>query len=332
MTDELLNVLNLVKHFPLEKGLISSILKRGRRNIVHAVCNVSFSIRKGETFGLVGESGSGKTTIGRCILKLYEPTSGQIIFKGQDLTTLNKEDLRKIRREMQIVFQDPYTSLNPREKVIKIIGRPLKIHGITSGKQTKTKVIELLKAVGLRPELAYNYPHQLSGGQKQRVAIARAIATNPEFIVLDEAVSAVDVSIRAKIINLLFELQKEYDLTYLFISHDLDVVRHISDRVAVMYLGKLMELAPVEEIFSSPKHPYTKALLSAIPIPDPKLKRERIILKGELPSSINPPKGCRFHTRCPFSESLCKEEEPHLRKVNNEHLIACHLSHRRKYD
>jgi oligopeptide transport system ATP-binding protein len=327
MPELLLEVQELTKHFPVEKGLVAGMaskLLRREEKLVHAVCDVNLSIKKGEAMGLVGESGSGKSTLGRCILQLLRPTSGKVIFKGTDLVNLDSGSLRKMRREMQMVFQDPYTSLNPRIKVGKIIGHPLELHKITKGSETRRKVIELLETVGLSQEHMNRYPHQFSGGQKQRIAIARALAVNPEFIVADEPVSALDVSIQAQIINLLKDLKRKFGLTYLLISHDLAVVEHLSDRISVMYLGKIVESAPTREIFQSPRHPYTQALISAVPIPDPKAKRQRIVLKGEIPNSINPPSGCRFRTRCPYAYSEC-EREPDYREIAPDHYAACHL-------
>jgi len=322
--ETLLDVRNLVMHFPLTKGII---LQR-KVGAVHAVDGVSFTIRRGETLGLVGESGCGKSTTGRAILQLYRPTSGQVLFEGQDLTRLGGEQLRRMRRKMQMIFQDPYASLNPRMTVGSIIAEPLEIHGLARGKEKQERVAELLRVVGLNPYFANRYPHEFSGGQRQRIGIARALAVNPSFIVCDEPISALDVSIQAQIINLLEELQDEFGLTYLFIAHDLSVVRHISDRVAVMYLGKIVELASRNELYENPLHPYTKALLSAVPIPDPTIerKRERIILTGDVPSPVNPPPACRFHTRCPLADTICREKEPEWREVTPGHWVACHFA------
>lgn len=318
----LVRVERLKKYFPITRGIIF------QKTIGHirAVDDVSFFIRKGETFGLVGESGSGKTTVGRTILLLYRPTSGKIYFDGIDLTTLKGEELRRMRRRMQIIFQDPYASLNPRMTVGDIIGEPLEIHGIAKGKEKQERVMELLKIVGLNPYFINRYPHEFSGGQRQRIGVARALAMNPDFIVCDEPISALDVSIQAQIINLLEELQDKFGLTYLFIAHDLAVVRHISNRVAVMYLGKIVELTDRDSLYNNPLHPYTQALLSAIPIPDPLVeeRRQRIILKGEIPSPANPPSGCRFHTRCPVVMDICKEVEPEFKDIGREHWVACH--------
>jgi len=291
--------------------------------VVKAVDGVSFTIRRGETLGLVGESGCGKTTTGRVILRLQEPTAGEVIFEGRNVFALNKEELRRMRRDMQIIFQDPYSSLNPRMTVGDIVGEPLEIHNIARGREKLRRVQELLEVVGLSPYHVNRYPHEFSGGQRQRIGIARALALNPKLIICDEPVSALDVSIQAQILNLLEDLQKEFKLTYLFIAHDLSVVRHISDRVAVMYLGKIVELAPTEQLFENPQHPYTEALLSAVPIPDPEVKRERIILPGDVPSPVNPPPGCRFHTRCLYAEERCRLEEPPLEEVAPGHFAAC---------
>jgi oligopeptide transport system ATP-binding protein len=313
----LLEVKNLVKHFTVGRGL------------VRAVDGVSFSIEKGETLGLVGESGCGKTTTGRCILQLERPTSGSVLFEGRELTTMSDTELRAVRRKVQVIFQDPYSSLNPRMTVGQIIGEPLRVHGIVSGAGARAaRVSDLLSRVGLLPGHASRYPHEMSGGQRQRVGIARALAMEPALIVCDEPVSALDVSIQAQIINLLEDLQSEYGLTYLFIAHDLAVVRHISDRVAVMYLGKIAEISDRKSIYDDPRHPYTKALLSAVPIPDPELemKRERIVLGGEVPSPLNPPAGCVFNPRCPIVVDRCRTEVPLLRELASGHAAACHLA------
>lgn len=297
---------------------------------VKAVQDVSFDIYRGETLGLVGESGCGKSTLGRCILRLLEPTSGQIYFKGQDITQIGSAEMRKLRRNMQIIFQDPYASLNPRMTVEEILGEPLIIHKLARNRDERTKKIyELLDLVGLRRESISRYPHEFSGGQRQRICIARALSVQPEFLVCDEPVSALDVSIQAQIINLMQDLQKELKLTYLFIAHDLKVVEHISSRVAVMYLGKVAELAQVEDLYSSPRHPYTKALFSAIPIPDPTHKIERVILQGDVPSPLNPPSGCYFNPRCPIVHETCKVDHPILKPVSGAHgphEVACHFS------
>ena len=322
-SDVLLSVRNLVKRFPIHGGLLSREVAS-----VQAVSDVSFEIRKGETLGLVGESGCGKSTLGRCILRLIEPTSGQVLFKGQDITHLPPAEMRKLRRNMQIIFQDPYASLNPRMTVESILGEPLDIHKIAKDKHDRRdRILKLLDLCGLRRESISRYPHEFSGGQRQRICIARALAMEPEFIVCDEPVSALDVSIQAQIINLMQDLQKELGLTYLFIAHDLKVVEHISNRVAVMYLGKIAEIADAEDLYAQPKHPYTRALLSAIPIPDPTYKKDRVILRGDVPSPISPPSGCYFHPRCPVAHDRCKHERPALKAYpsggKNEHQASC---------
>jgi len=321
--DKLLQVRGLKKYFPVTSGIILQRVKA----YVKAVDGLDFFVRKGETLGLVGESGCGKSTTGRSILQLYRPTAGEVIFQGKDLCKLQGEELRKMRRHMQMIFQDPYASLNPRMTVGDIIGEPLEVHNIAKGKEKKERVQELLQIVGLNPYFVNRYPHEFSGGQRQRIGVARALAVNPDFIVCDEPISALDVSIQAQIINLLEELQAQFHLTYLFIAHDLSVVRHISDRVAVMYLGKIVELTDRDSLYKNPLHPYTKALLSAVPIPDPVIeeKRERIILTGDVPSPVNPPSGCRFHTRCPIAIERCKHEDPEFRDVGDLHFVACHL-------
>lgn len=317
----LLEVKNLVKHFPITKGIIFS----KQVGAVKAVDGISFTVNRGETLGLVGESGCGKTTTGRVILRLIEPTSGEVWFDGKNVPELRKDELRELRKDMQIIFQDPYASLNPRMTVGDIIAEPLHIHGLAKGKEREKRVQKLLDVVGLSSFHARRFPHEFSGGQRQRIGIARALAVNPKLIICDEPVSALDVSIQAQVINLLQDLQKEFGLTYLFIAHDLSVVKHISDRVAVMYLGKIMELADKERLYANPKHPYTQALLSAIPIADPTVKKERIILKGDVPSPINPPSGCRFHTRCPYAMDICKQVEPEFIDTGDGHFVACHL-------
>ena len=320
----LLKVKNLKKYFPVTSGIVF----QKEVGAVKAVDDISFEVFKGETLGLVGESGCGKSTTGRTILQLYRPTSGEVIFEGTNLVKLKEDALRKIRRRAQMIFQDPYSSLNPRTTVDQIISEPLQIHKIATGKECVQRVKDLLNKVGLNPKYGNRYPHEFSGGQRQRIAIARALALNPEFIVCDEPISALDVSIQAQIVNLLEQLQDELGLTYLFIAHDMSMVRHISRRVAVMYLGKLVELSNREQLYNNPTHPYTRALLSAVPIHDPLVeeKRSRIILKGDVPSPANPPKGCNFNTRCPVAEKQCFEEEPMFRQVSTGTLCACHLA------
>jgi len=317
----ILEVRDLVKHFHLGGGAFG-----GEAAVIKAVDGVSFTIRRGETLGLVGESGCGKTTTGRCILQLEKPTSGQVIFEGRDLTTASDAELRKVRRRLQVIFQDPYSSLNPRMTVGQIIAEPLAVHGLVPDRAARAaRVRELLGHAGLLPAMAQRYPHELSGGQRQRVGIARALAMEPALIVCDEPVSALDVSIQAQIINLLEELQAEFGLTYLFVAHDLSVVRHISDRVAVMYLGKIVEITDRKSLYENPQHPYTRALLSAVPIPDPAVEagRERIVLGGEVPSPLNPPSGCVFHPRCPIAIDECRREIPTLRETRADHRVAC---------
>jgi oligopeptide/dipeptide ABC transporter ATP-binding protein len=320
MSETLVKVENLKKYFPIVKGVFSKTV-----GYVKAVDDVSFEIKKGETLGLVGESGCGKSTLGRTILRLLEKTDGNVFFQGHDLYNYKKEQLRKLRPKMQIIFQDPYSSLNPRMTVEHIIGESLIDHGIVPQNEVRDKVIETIKDCGLAPYHIKRYPHEFSGGQRQRIGIARALILNPEFIVADEPVSALDVSIQSQIINMLGDLQQQRGFSYLFISHDLSVVKHISHRVGVMYLGSLVEMATKQELYSHPVHPYTKALLSAVPIPDPTLKRQRIILQGDTPSPANPPPGCKFHTRCSYVTPRCKEEIPEYREVGNEHFVACHI-------
>jgi oligopeptide transport system ATP-binding protein len=317
---KLIEVENLTKHFPVLGGVFSRPV-----GWVKAVDGISFHIFEGETFGLVGESGSGKTTVGKTILRLFDPTKGKIIFDGKDITKLPENQLRPIRREMQIIFQDPYGSLNPRMPIGEIIKEPLLVHNIGSPKEQEERVVEIMKLVGLRPEYLRRYPHEFSGGQRQRIGIARSIVLNPKFIVADEPVSALDASIQAQVLNLLLELQQKLALTYLLVAHNLAVVRHVSDRIGVMYLGKLLEVAETKELFSTPLHPYTQALLSAIPVPDPEIKKERILLQGDIPSPINPPSGCRFRTRCRYAKDICAEKEPPLVDVGSAHYVACHF-------
>jgi oligopeptide transport system ATP-binding protein len=319
----LVRVENLTKYFPIKAG----ILQR-KVGDVKAVDGVSFDIWRGETLGMVGESGCGKTTVGRTILRIYHPTSGEIFFDGIPLSSVKNKPLRQMRRRMQMVFQDPYASLNPRLTAGEIVGEPLEIHGLARGAEKQKRVAELFELVGLSREYINRYPHEFSGGQRQRIGLARALALTPDLIICDEPIAALDVSIQAQIVNLMQELQEELNLTYLFIAHDLSMVKHISDRVLVMYVGKVMELAQRDELYESPLHPYTKALLSAVPIPDPEyeMQRKRIILSGDLPSPAQPPPGCRFHTRCPIAEQQCKLTEPPLREVVPNHVVACHFA------
>ncbi|MCO1600397.1 ABC transporter ATP-binding protein [Desulfosporosinus nitroreducens] len=320
-TETLLKVENLKKYFPVKKG----IAVQRYVGDLKAVDGVSFEIRRGETLGLVGESGCGKSTIGRVILRLLEPSKGKVIFEGKVLNELSHEEMRKMRSQMQMIFQDSYASLNPRMRVGDIIAEPILIQGVSNRAEREKRVCKILDVVGLSPYHGARYPHEFSGGQRQRIGIARALALNPKLIICDEPVSALDLSIQAQLINLLEDLQKEYHLTYLFIAHDLSVVKHISNRVAVMYLGKIAELANSEELYKNPQHPYTIALLSAIPVPDPTVKKDRIILKGDVPSPVNPPSGCRFHTRCPKVQTICKEQDPNFRDIGNDHFVACHF-------
>jgi oligopeptide/dipeptide ABC transporter ATP-binding protein len=317
----LLETKDVVKYYPILGGVF---LKQVAS--VKAVDGISLNIRKGETLGLVGESGCGKTTFGRAVLRLEEPTAGEILFEGENILDYDQNQMRILRKKMQIIFQDPFSSLNPRKNVSQIIGEPLLIHGVKDKEKREDRVLELLRVVGLRQEHMRRYPHMFSGGQRQRIGVARALALNPELIICDEAVSALDVSIQAQVLNLLKELQDEFELTYLFISHDLHVVEHISNRVAVMYLGKLVELANSRELYRRPLHPYTQALLSASPMPDPNLKRKRIILKGDVPSPINPPPGCRFHPRCMYAQEICSSNEPALKEDKSGHFTACHFA------
>lgn len=316
----LLDVRDLKTHFPIKNGLFSKVT-----GYVKAVDGVSFTLHKGETLGLVGESGCGKTTTGKSILRLNEYATGEVLFEGVDIMKLPREEMRKMRRQMQLIFQDPYSSLNPRLSVGQIVGEALEVHNIAHGAEKEARVQHLLEVVGLSPYHARRYPHEFSGGQRQRIGIARALALNPKLIVCDEPVSALDVSIQSQILNLLDELQNEFNLTYLFIAHGLAVVKHISDRVGVMYLGKMVELCDSDELYENPLHPYTQALMSAIPMPDPTMKRHRIILEGDVPSPVNPPKGCRFHTRCIKAFEPCNQIEPEWKDMGNGHMVACHL-------
>ncbi|KSU64281.1 dipeptide/oligopeptide/nickel ABC transporter ATP-binding protein [[Bacillus] enclensis] len=320
MTEPLLKVENLKKHFPITGGILGRPVSS-----VKAVDGVSFTVNKGETLGIVGESGCGKSTTGRMLMRLIDPSEGKVTFEDRELTSLSNSEMRKIRREIQMVFQDPYASLNPRHTVEKILEEPLKVHGMGSAKERRERVHELLNIVGLSSYHAKRYPHQFSGGQRQRIGIARALMTKPKLIIADEPVSALDVSIQSQVLNLMQDLQKEFELTYIFIAHDLGVVRHISDRVGVMYLGKMVELSDSENLYEEPLHPYTQALLSAVPIPDPDFKRETQLLQGDIPSPSNPPSGCTFHTRCPFATDVCKEKVPEFKEHQPGHYVACHL-------
>lgn len=317
----ILQVDHLKQYFPVKTDSIFQ-----PKTYVKAVDDVSFQLFEGETLSIVGESGCGKSTTGRAILRLDEPTDGKVHYFGKNILDLNKKELRKLRGDLQVIFQDPFASLNPRQTVKQILNEAMAIQDVVAKPQRMDRMLELLRYVGLPPESLDRYPHEFSGGQRQRIGIARALAVNPKLIICDEAVSALDVSIQAQILNLLKKLQKQFQLTFLFISHDLSVVRHISDRVMVMYLGKVVEIAEKKDLFDSPLHPYTKALLSSIPVPNPTLKRDRVVLKGDVPSPINPPSGCRFHTRCPFAIEKCKQEEPPLRELGNNHFVSCHIA------
>ena len=320
MTEPIVKIENIKKYFPIRGGVFSRVVGN-----IKAVDDVSFSINKGETLGLVGESGCGKSTLGRTILRLIEPSGGQVFFKGNNIFETDRHEFQKLRRELQIIFQDPYSSLNPRLNVGEIIGESLEIHKISSGKEKQERVEYMLEVCGLASHHHRRYPHEFSGGQRQRVGIARALTLNPDFIVADEPISSLDVSIQAQIVNLMEELQEQFGLTYLFISHDLSMVRHISDNVAVMYLGKIVEICGKSELYENPLHPYTQALLSAVPVMDPEAESQRIILKGDVPSPANPPKGCNFNPRCRYAEERCRLEEPELREVVSGHLVSCHL-------
>ena len=325
MKEKILSIQGLKKYFPVQRTFIENLVKR-EAQYIRAVDDVTFDIDRGEVFGLAGESGSGKTTIGRLVLRLTEPTAGKILFNGTDLTSLQGEEFRRFRRKMQVIFQDPYASLNPRMKIGEAIGHPLEIHNIAKNREEKDKVLAMMERVGLSPAstLYDKYPHQLSGGQRQRVAIARALILQPEFVVADEPIAMVDVSMRAMILELMMELKKEFGLTYLFITHDLATAKYVCNRIAIMYLGKIVESGPLQEVFLNPRHPYTEALLSAVPIPDPKADRKKLIPKGEIPNPINPPAGCRFHPRCPHAQAICSQDEPQLQETEKDHYVACH--------
>lgn len=320
MKQALIEVKNLSKSFAVKKSLFGK-----SEEFLRAVHNVSFNVYKGETFSLVGESGCGKSTTRKLLLRLLDPDQGEVRYKGQNIFDMNTRALREIRKELQVVFQDPYASLDPKWRIGTIIGEPLRIHGMGTEKERQQKVLELMEEVGLRPEFYYRYPHELSGGQRQRIGIARALALDPEVVIADEPISALDVSIQAQVLNMMNKLQKKKGLTYIFISHDLSIVRHISDRVGVMYLGELVEVAETSQLFNAPKHPYTQALISSIPVPDPEKKQNLHVIEGEVPSPINPPSGCTFHPRCPFSNELCKQHEPPVIEIDEGHSVSCHL-------
>ena len=326
MSEKLIEVRGLVKWFPVQKSFVEALLAR-KLDYVRAVDGLDFEVRRGEVFGLAGESGSGKTTTGRLILRLIEPTKGEIFFDGANVLTVNDDEMRRLRQRMQLIFQDPYASLNPRMKIGAAIGHGLEIHGIAKGQEERDLVIQMMERVGLTPAatLYEKYPHQLSGGQRQRTVIARALILHPDLIVADEPIAMADVSVRALILHLMMELKEEFDLTYLFITHDLATAKYICGRIAIMYLGKIVELGPLGEVYSHPQHPYTEALLSAVPVPNPRARREHIIPKGEIPSPINPPSGCRFHPRCPYAMEICSKDEPGLVGTEDGHLVACHL-------
>ena len=320
----LLEIKSLKKYFPVKRDILQKLTRKNQK-VVKAVDDVNFKVYKGETLALVGESGCGKSTTGRSLLRLIEPTAGNVYFEGKDIVTYSKQELKNIKKDMQIVFQDPFASLHPRMTVEEIIAEPLSIHKVGSREERRKKVEYLIEKVGLSPQMKKRYPHEFSGGQRQRIGIAKALALNPKFIICDEPVSALDVSVQAQVINLFKELQRQFSLTYLFISHDLSVVKHVSDRVGVMYLGKIVEIANTEDLFSRPAHPYTQALLSARPVIDEKNRMERIVLEGELPTPLNPPSGCRFHTRCPFKMEKCMQVEPTVKDLGTNHQVACHL-------
>lgn len=326
MSERLVEVHDLFKWFPVQKSFVETLLAR-KLDYVRAVDGIDFEVRRGEVFGLAGESGSGKTTTGRLILRLIEPTRGEIFFDGTNILTMNDDEMRGLRQRMQLIFQDPYASLNPRMKIGAAIGHGLEIHGIAKGQGERDLVIQMMERVGLTPAatLYEKYPHQLSGGQRQRVVIARALILHPDLIVADEPIAMADVSVRALILHLMMELKEEFDLTYLFITHDLATAKYICDRIAIMYLGKIVESGPLREVYSHPQHPYTEALLSAVPVPNPRARREHIIPKGEIPSPINPPSGCRFHPRCPYAMEICSKDEPRFAGTEDGHLVACHL-------